>query len=314
MTAAFTALEIGAQYIPLALGIYLSLIVLSLPDLTIEGSFGLGGATCAAVLQSGGSPWLAVAAAMAAGAAAGLTTGSLHVFLRMNTLLASILVTAACWSICLFVMGGANVALIGVETLFTKAQGLDLGLTEANILVGGLASLACVAFLLWLLSTSFGASVRATGLNIQTSRAIGIRTEMRQMAGLGVANALVGLSGALVVQQQGFMDVSIQVGTLVVGIAALVMGRTIIRSDRPVLALAAVVLGVLVYRFIVAWTLENGGSANSLRMVTSIAVIVVLVARSHGSSWARGISASARAQRRRIQTDYLEADRVSPIL
>lgn len=314
MNAAVAALEIGVQYIPLVLGIYLSLIVLSLPDLTIEGSFGLGGAACAAVLQAGGTPLVAAVVAVLAGAAAGLTTGSLHVFLRMNTLLASILVTAACWSVCLFVMNGANISLIGIDTLFSKVQERGLGLTETNIVVGSVGSLLCVGFLLWLLSTSFGASIRSTGLNIQTSRAMGVRTELRQLIGLGVANGLVGFSGALVVQQQGFMDVSIQVGTLIVGIAALVIGRTIIRSDRPALALAAVVFGVLVYRFIVAWTLENGGSANSLRLVTSVAVLVVLVARSHGSLWLKGFSARARSQRRRIRSDYLEADRVNPIL
>lgn len=314
MTAVLTAFEIGFQYVPLVLGIYISLIVLSLPDLTIEGSFGLGGAACAAALQAGWSPITAALLAAGIGSLAGLTTGSLHVFLRINTLLASILVTAACWSIGLFIMGGANVSLFGQTTLFTWAQDMGLSLSAANIVVGGGAALLCFLFLLWLLSTDFGASIRASGLNIQTSRAMGIRTETRQLFGLGVANGLVGFSGALVVQQQGFMDVSIQVGTLVVGIAALVIGRTIIRSDRPLFALSAVVLGVLLYRYVVAWTLENGGSANSLRLVTSLAVLVVLVMRSHASSWLKGMSAKARAHRRRVQIDFLEADRVSPIL
>lgn len=314
MSTLLTALEIGVQYVPLVLGIYLSLIVLSLPDLTIEGSFGIGGAVCAAMIQDGSSALLAAGVAVGAGVLAGLTTGCLHVFLRLNTLLASILVTAACWSLALFVMGGANVSLFGADTLYTSAMSQGLTLSQANLLVGGTATAVCFLFLLWLLSTDFGASLRATGLNIRTSRALGVRTETRQLLGLGIANGLVGLSGALVVQQQGFMDISIQVGTLVIGIAALVIGRAIIRSDRPLYALFAVVLGVVIYRYVVAWTLENGWSANALKLITSLAVLAVLVARSHAPLWVGGFSTKARARRRRIQADFLEADRVSPIL
>lgn len=306
--------EIGLLYAPLALGIFFAMRVLSLPDLTLEGSFGIGGAATAGLLANGTDPLVALLAGMGAGACAGLLTALLHLRLRMNVLLAGILMTTAAWSISLIIMGSGNVPLLTSTTLFTWAQDAGLGLDGATLAVGGLAAFALAALLAWFLHTDYGLSMRASGLSIQTARGLGIRTEARQAVGLALANALAAASGGLVVQNQGFMDVSIQVGVIVVGLAALMIGQAIIRSPRPVPAIAGVLLGVLIYRTIVAWTLEQGMNPNYVRLVTALVVVVVIAARTqaHGLIALPGTAAARR--RRRERTQFYEEDHVASII
>ncbi|HEY8583485.1 MAG TPA: hypothetical protein VIL49_11080, partial [Capillimicrobium sp.] len=277
-------IEIGLLYAPLALGIYLALRVLSLPDLTLEGSFGIGGAATAGLLAHGSDPLVSLLGGMAAGACAGLVTAMLHLRLRMNVLLAGILMTTAAWSISLIIMGSGNVPLLTEATLFSWAQDAGLSLDAATLAVGGSATALVAVALAWFLHTDYGLSMRASGLSIQTARGFGVRTEARQVVGLMLANALAAASGGLVVQSQGFMDVSIQVGVIVVGLAALMIGQAVIRSPRPIPAIAGVLIGVVVYRMIVAWTIQQGMNPNYVRLVTALVVVVVIAARtqSHG--------------------------------
>jgi putative ABC transport system permease protein len=304
--------QIGVLYGPLALGIFLSFRVLSLPDLTLEGSFGIGGAATAASMAHGTAPALALAIGMAGGAVAGLTTALLHRHLQLNVLLASIVVTTASWSVALKIMGGGNVSLLSESSVF--AWGQDLGLTPdmATLLVGGGATLIAGGLLAWFLHTEYGLSLRAAGLNIQTARGMGVRTEGRQTVGLMIANALAAASGGLVVQNEGFMDVSISIGTVVVGLAALMIGQAVIRSPRPIPAIASVLLGILIYRIVVAWTLARGMDPNYVKFVTAAVVVLVVAFRTEG----RGLI-SARgslAARRRARSQFYEHDVVAPFL
>ncbi len=162
--------QIGLLYGPLALGIYLAINVLSLPDLTLEGSFGLGGAAAASSLLMGFDPVSSLLIGMCAGALAGLITALLHVVLQMNVLLAGILMTTAAWSVSIAVMGTGNVSLVRFETLFTWLQALGLGNQQATILMAGGVTLVLALLLVWLLHTGYGLATRATGLNIQTAR------------------------------------------------------------------------------------------------------------------------------------------------
>lgn len=303
--------QIGLLYAPLALGIYLALNVLSLPDLTLEGSFGLGGAAAAAALVGGLDPLSSLGLGILAGALAGLVTALSHVVLQMNVLLTGILMTTACWSISIAVMGTGNISLVRSVTLFTWAeQGLGLGNQASTMLVAGVATLLFAAALAWFLGTGYGIATRATGLNIQTARGMGIRTERHQVVGLMIANGLAGASGGLVVQSQGFMDVSIQGGVIVVGLAALMIGTTLIRSERIVFGLASVVVGVVVYRWVVAICLRIGIPPNNLKLITALIVVGFIAARLHGSNLSVLTDRRLRA-RRHVQ--FLENDRVTSL-
>lgn len=308
------ALQVGLSYGPLALAIYLAFIVLSFPDLTVEGSFALGGGTAAALIDGGHGPIVATLGAIAVGSIAGLITASLHVWFRINPLLAGILTATAAWSVNLLVMGRANIGLIDQETLFTWAQKTGLDIQGAAMVVGGTACLILGLSLVWFLTTQYGLSLRATGLNIQTARGMGIRTEQRQVVGLMIANGLAASSGALVVQNDGFFDVQAQVGVVVVGLAALMIGRTVIRSTRVLPSVIAVVAGVLIYRFVVVGTLELGLPPSDIRLVTAMIVVAAIVFQGRLLSFAGSLGAVASTRRRRDSLQFFEDDRVTPII
>jgi putative ABC transport system permease protein len=302
--------QVGLIYGPLALGIYFALNVMSLPDLTLEGSFGIGGATTAVLLVSGMSPGLALAFGVASGCAAGLVTGMLHVYLHMNVLLAGILMTTAAWSVSLAIMGAGNISLLTAETIFTRVE--DLGFTGqwASIIIGGVACAVISLLLIWFLFTNYGLSLRAAGLNIQTARSLGIRTEARQIVGLVIANGLAAMSGGLVVQSQGFMDVSIQTGVIVVGLAALMIGMSVFKTPRIIPSIIGVIFGILVYRVVVTLALKMGLPPYFVKLATALVVFTIIAIRGHGFGLL-ALPGSARArQRSREHLEFLENDRV----
>jgi putative ABC transport system permease protein len=171
-----------------------------------------------------------------------------------------------------------------------------------------------VLVLLWVLGTGYGLSLRATGRSIQTARGVGIRTEQRHLVGLAVANALAGLSGALVAEQRGFSDVGADAGVIVTGLAALMIGRSLVRSNRLWAGVLGVVFGIVAYRYVVAWVLRQGINPGDVRLVTSLVVVVAIVVRLrlHWIFFVPGTSSAMRRRRDRIQ--FLEEDRVTPIL
>ncbi|MDR6758779.1 putative ABC transport system permease protein [Mycoplana sp. BE70] len=302
--------QVGLIYGPLALGIYFALNVMSLPDLTLEGSFGIGGATTAVLLVAGLDPASALMIGMASGCLAGLITGLLHVYLKMNVLLAGILMTTAAWSVSLAIMGAGNISLLNEPTIFTWVEGFGLSTQWAAILVGAAASATVAALLIWFLHTNYGLSLRAAGLNIQTARCIGIRTEARQIAGLIIANGLAAMSGALVVQSQGFMDVSIQTGVIVVGLAALMIGMSVFKTPRIIPSIAGVILGILVYRVVVTLALKLGLPPYFVKLVTAVVVFAIVALRSHGLGLFAVPGTAAAKKNARDRLEYLENDRV----
>lgn len=302
--------QVGLIYGPLALGIYFALNVMSLPDLTLEGSFGVGGATTAVLLLSGTDPVTAIIAGTASGMAMGAVTGCLHVYLHMNVLLAGILMTTAAWSVSLAVMGAGNISLLTQATVFTWMEDLGTSTQGAAILVGAVASLLVAVLMVWLLHTNYGMSLRASGLNIQTSRSLGIRTEVRQIVGLVIANGLAAMSGGLVVQSQGFMDVSIQTGVIVVGLAALMIGMSIFKTPRILPSVAGVIAGILIYRVVVTVALKLGLPPYFVKLVTAVVVFAIVAFRSHGLD-VLALPGTERARKAaREHLDYLESDRV----
>ncbi|KVN36075.1 ABC transporter permease [Burkholderia pyrrocinia] len=274
------ALEIGLIFSLVALGVLISFRILNFPDLTVDGSFPLGGAVAATLISAGFDPFAATGLAIVAGALAGFVTGWLNVRLKIMDLLASILMMIALYSVNLRIMGRPNVPLITEPTLFTVLQ--PAWLPDYVLRPALLAIVVVVAKLGldWFFSSQLGLAMRATGANPRMARAQGIATGRATLAGMALSNALVALAGALFAQTQGGADISMGIGTIVIGLAAVIIGETLLPARRLVLTTLAVVLGAIVYRFFIALALNSefiGLKAQDLNLVTAALVTIALV-------------------------------------
>ena len=274
------AIEIGLIFSLVALGVFISFRLLRFPDLTVDGSFPLGGAVCAILISTGTNPWLATLAGTAAGAVAGFITGWLNVKLKIMDLLASILMMIGLYSVNLRIMGGPNVPLINEPTLFTMLQPANSDdYVMRPLIMLGFVIVAKLA-LDWFFATERGLAIRSTGSNARMARAQGVNTGAMILLGMAISNGLVGLAGALFVQTQGGSDISMGIGTIVIGLAAVIVGETILPSRKIIWATLAVVLGAVVYRFFIAAALNIdaiGLKAQDLNLVTAVLVTIALV-------------------------------------
>lgn len=274
------AIEIGLIFALVALGVYISFRLLRFPDLTVDGSFPLGGAVCAVMIAAGYNPWLATLAATAAGAFAGMVTGWLNVKLKIMDLLASILMMIALYSVNLRIMGGPNVPLINDPTIFNMLQPASMDDYLFRPLLLLLVVIAAKLLLDWFFATQRGLAIRATGSNARMARAQGVNTGGMILLGMAISNGLVGLAGAMFVQTQGGSDISMGIGTIVIGLAAVIVGESILPSRKIIWATLAVVIGAIVYRFFIAAALNSdfiGLKAQDLNLVTAVLVTVALV-------------------------------------
>jgi len=274
------ALEIGLIFGLVALGVLISFRILRFPDLTVDGSFPLGGATAATLISMGLDPFTSTLAAAVAGALAGMVTGWLNVKLKIMDLLASILMMIALYSINLRIMGRPNVPLISEPTVFTVLQpeGVSDYIMRPIIL---LVTVMAIKFTLdWYFSTKAGLAMRATGSNPRMARAQGVATGGRVLAGMGISNALCALAGALFAQSQGGADISMGIGTIVIGLAAVIVGESIMPSRRMAVVTLAVIVGAVLYRYFIALALNAdfiGLKAQDLNLVTAVLVTIALV-------------------------------------
>ncbi|WP_312565823.1 ABC transporter permease [Comamonas sp.] len=274
------AIEIGLIFALVALGVYISFRLLRFPDLTVDGSFPLGGAVCAVLIAAGYNPWLATLAATAAGAVAGMVTGWLNVKLKIMDLLASILMMIALYSVNLRIMGGPNVPLINDPTIFNMLQPESMDDYVFRPLLLLVIVIAAKLALDWFFATQRGLAIRATGSNARMARAQGVNTGGMILLGMAVSNGLVGLAGAMFVQTQGGSDISMGIGTIVIGLAAVIVGESILPSRKIIWATLAVVIGAIVYRFFIAAALNSdfiGLKAQDLNLVTAVLVTIALV-------------------------------------
>ncbi|WER44550.1 ABC transporter permease [Cupriavidus sp. WKF15] len=274
------ALEIGLIFSLVALGVLISFRILNFPDLTVDGSFPLGGAVAATLISAGQDPFVATAIAIVAGAVAGFITGWLNVRLKIMDLLASILMMIALYSVNLRIMGRPNVPLITEPTLFTILQPEWLPDYVLRPLVLFIVVVVAKVGLDWFFSSQLGLAMRATGANPRMARAQGIATGRATLAGMALSNGLVALAGALFAQTQGGSDISMGIGTIVIGLAAVIIGETILPARRLVWATLAVVLGAILYRFFIALALNSdfiGLKAQDLNLVTAALVTIALV-------------------------------------
>ncbi|ABQ61942.1 hypothetical protein H721_01981 [Brucella ovis IntaBari-2006-46-332] len=275
------AVELGLVFAFVAIGVYLAFRVLDFPDLTVDGSFPLGAAVTGVLILAGYNPWLAAAIAMVAGAAAGLVTATLNVRFRILNLLASILTMIALFSVNLRVMGRPNIALINQDTMLTPFFGH--GIPEYYVRPLFLFVLVAITvFVVWrFLESDMGLAMRATGANPRMARAQGVRTDRQIYLGMAISNALVALGGSLFAQTNGFADVTSGVGTIVVGLAAVIIGETLLRSRYILVILIGCVAGSIIYRIAIQLALSNGDivglQASDLNIATALLVTFGLI-------------------------------------
>ena len=273
------ALEIGLIFALVALGVLISFRVLDFPDLTADGSFPLGGVVAAVMIVGGYNPWLACLCAALAGAAAGLLTAWLNVRLGILQLLASILTMIALYSINLRIAGAPNVPLLGETTVFSSLVSDDNAMWMQPLVLAGVVLAAMVA-LAWFFNSQIVLALRATGANPRMARAQGVSTDRLTLFGMALSNALIALGGALYAQSQGSADVNMGVGTIVIGLAAVIIGETLIPSRIMRTIIIATVLGAVVYRLFIALALQAdfiGLQAQDLNLITAVLVAVALV-------------------------------------
>lgn len=280
--AFFGALESGLIYALVALGVLISFRILDFPDLTADGSFPLGGAVCGISMVAGFDPWLATLFGALAGACAGVVTAWLHVSLKILQLLASILVMVALYSINLRIMGAPNIPLLGEETVYSAFIN-DANSYWMRPMVILVIVILAKFFLDWFFATETGLSVRATGANLRMAQAQGVNTAKMTIIGMAVSNALIALGGALFVQTQGGADISIGIGTIVIGLAAVIIGETLIPAKRMMWITLSVLLGAILYKFFIQLALSNdalrqiGFGPQDLNLITALLVVFALV-------------------------------------
>lgn len=274
------ALEIGLIFSLVALGVLISFRILRFPDLTVDGSFPLGGAVAATLIAKGFDPFVSTAIATLIGAFAGMVTGWLNVRLKIMDLLASILMMIALYSINLRIMGKPNIPLIMEPTVFSvlEPEGWSDYIARPVLLI--VVVLIAKFALDWFFTTQKGLAMRATGSNARMARSQGVATGSMILLGMAISNSLVALAGALFAQSQGGADISMGIGTIVIGLAAVIVGESILPSRRLVYATLAVIIGAILYRFFIALALNAdfiGLKAQDLNLVTAVLVTIALV-------------------------------------
>lgn len=266
----------GLLYGFIALAVMIPFRLLSFPDLTSEGSFPLGGCVCAVLLLAGVQPFAATAIAIAAGMVAGAATAAIHLRFRINTLLSGILVMTVLYSVNLRVLGKANAALLSNETILSViAAELSTNVGYQLAAFTALVVLVLVALYTFLLTES-GLTLRAIGVNAQLAPSLRIDPWRWTVAGLALANGLAALAGAVVVQLQGFADVQMGFGVLITGLAALIIGETLIGNDTVARQVMAPMLGSVVYYQIVSLGLAIGLKPADLKLATGLFVLLTL--------------------------------------
>ncbi len=283
--------EIGLVFGLVALGAYLSFRVLDFPDLTVEGSFPLGAAVLAMlIVDAGWNPWAATFAAVVAGFCAGLTTAYLNVRFNILHILAGILLAISLYSINLRIMGGPNKPLLGSSTIFSVFDGWKApSYMLAPILIFVLVAAVKIALDLFL-STGVGLSMRAAGANPEMAAANGVDVGRMKLLGIGIANALTALAGALFAQIFGAADAYMGIGVIIIGLASVIVGMSILPSRTVMQATFACVIGALLYRFAVAFALNAdflGFKASDVQLVTAALVALTLIGQSSRSEIGR---------------------------
>lgn len=271
------AIALGLIWGIMAIGVYITYKVLDFADLTVDGSICTGGAVCAVLMAAGVNAWLAILVAMLAGALAGLVTGIFHTLMGIPAILSGILTQLILWSVNLKIMGQANTAVdTRGQYVIISATSMENTAWSILILVGFIAVI--VGLLYWFFGTEMGCGIRATGNNPNMSRAQGINVNLNKIIGLMLSNALVALAGALLVQYQGFADINMGRGAIVIGLAAVIIGEAIVTriSRNFAVQLLGVVLGGIIYYIVYQFVIWLNIDTEYLKMLAAIVVAIFL--------------------------------------
>ena len=277
MTLVLSVLEQGMIYAIMALGIYITYTILDFPDLTVDGSFPLGAALSAVLITKGVNPILTLLVTFAAGAFAGMLTGIIHVKLKVRDLLSGIIMMTALYTVNLRIAGRANLPIYNMTTLFDN----DF---VRNVFKGGLAQFSNVIIILvmkflldWYMSTKSGYLLRAVGDNETIVTSMGVDKGITKIIGLAIANGLCSLSGCIFAQQQRYFDVSMGTGTMVIGLASVIIGISLLKKATFLRVTSSVVIGAIVYKACVAIAIKLGMPSSDLKLITAVLFLIILV-------------------------------------
>lgn len=271
------ALSLGLMWAVMTIGVYISYRVLDIADLSVEGTLPLGAAVACMLISAGCDPYLASLAALLCGCLAGVCTGLLHTKLKIPALLSGILTMISLYSINMRIMGGKpSVYILRKPTVFKPLQNLGLDANLSMILVSLVCAMLVISVLYWFFGTELGSAIRATGNNPRMVQAQGVNTDAMKIIGLMLGNGLAALSGALIAQSQSFADVQMGTGSIVIGLASLIIGEVLFNSRGFYGRLFALILGSIIYRVIIAMVLKFGMNPNDLKLFTAITVAVAL--------------------------------------
>ncbi len=264
----------------MTLGVYLTFRILNVADMTVDGSFAAGGAVTAILIVKGMNPVLTLLFVFIVGMLCGLATGFMNTKLKINILLASILTQIALYSINIRIMGKANTPLLGSSTMMSMLKdfsGGRLTTTSVSLIIGLVVVAVIIALMYWFFGTEIGSAIRATGSNEHMVRAMGVNTDNTKMLGLMISNGMVAMSGALVAQSQGYADVGMGTGTIVIGLASIIIGEVIFGSKFGFWwTLLSAVFGSIIYRIVIAVVLQLGLKSTDLKLLTALIVAVAL--------------------------------------
>lgn len=274
------AISQGILWGLMTLGVYLTFRILNVADMTVDGSFAAGGAVTAILITKGMNPILSLLFVFITGLITGLATGLMNTKLKINILLASILSQIALYSINIRIMGKANTPLIGMPTMMRNLVDLTGGrltTTQASLIIGLVIVALIIVAMYWFFGTEIGSAIRATGNNEHMVRALGVNTDTTKILGLMISNGMVALSGALVAQSQGYADVGMGTGTIVIGLASIIIGEVIFGQRFGFwYVLLSAVFGSIIYRIIVAVVLQLGLKSTDLKLLTAVIVAAAL--------------------------------------
>jgi putative tryptophan/tyrosine transport system permease protein len=270
------SLEQGLAYGLVALGIVITFRILAFPDLTVDGSFPLGAAVVSRFIIEGVPPIYGIFMAIICGFLAGCCTGFLNTKLKINSLLAGILMMTMLYSVNLRIMGRSNIQLLTVNTILTPLENLDINRFIPIIIFFFIVVFAIKFLTDMFLHTQIGFAMRATGDNEQMIRTLGVNTDHMTLLGLGISNAFVALSGALVAQDQGFSDVGMGIGMIVAGLASIIIGEALFGKKTVQRMTLAAIVGSFIYKLIISLGLRLGLAPTDLKMATAVMVILAL--------------------------------------
>lgn len=266
----------GVLWALLAIGVFLTFRILDIADLTAEGSFPLGAGIAAVSITNGLSPIVACLLGFLGGAAAGLVSGLLHTKLKIPALLAGIITMTGLYSVTSRIMGAPNLSLLGQKNVFTWAESLGVSKENAVLIAGLLVALIVVTLLVLFLRTETGLAIRATGDNLAMSEANGINTDTMKIIGYMISNGCIALSGSLFAQNNGFADLNSGIGTIVIGLASIIIAEVLFRNQPLLLRLLTIILGAVIYRFILALVFELNVQPSDSKLASALVLVICL--------------------------------------